>query len=94
MRAISILHSEPPTLINKFKPWASSNWNRLDGFAVVLFFIGLGLRLYPPTRDADHVVYCFDVAMWIMRLMHFFYVSKHMGPYVVMIGRMVREDSY
>ena len=29
-----------------------------------------------------------------MRLMHFFYVSKHMGPYVVMIGRMVRDDSY
>ena len=61
---------------------------------MVSFFIGLGLRLYPPTRDAGHVVYCFDVAMWIMRLMHFFYVSKHMGPYVVMIGRMVREDSY
>ena len=26
-----------------------------------------------------------------MRLMHFFSASKHMGPYVVMIGRMVRE---
>ena len=89
-----MLHSEPPTLKNKFKKWASSYWNRFDGLAVVSFFIGLGLRLYPPTRDAGHVVYCFDVAMWIIRLMHFFYVSKHMGPYAVTIGRMVRDDSY
>ncbi|CAH3032487.1 unnamed protein product, partial [Porites lobata] len=89
-----ILQSEPPTLKNKFKAWASSYWNRLDGLAVVSFFIGLGLRLYPPTRDAGHVVYCFDVAMWIMRLMHFFYVSKYMGPYVVMIGRMTLDLMY
>ncbi|CAH3032490.1 unnamed protein product [Porites lobata] len=89
-----ILHSEPPTLKNKFKTWASSYWNRFDGLAVVSFFIGLGLRLYPPTRDAGHVVYCFDVALWIMRLMHFFSVSKYMGPYVVMIHRMTLDLMY
>ena len=86
-----ILQCDRPTLKEKFKEWASSEWNRLDGLALGLFFIGLTLRLYPPTRSAGHVAYCFDVAMWIMRLMHFFSASKHMGPYEVMIGRMVRE---
>ena len=84
-----ILHSEPPTLSNKFKDWASSKWNLLDGFAVVAFFVGVGLRLHPTTRSAGHVVYCLDVMLWIIRLLDIFSVSKHMGPYVVMIGRMV-----
>lgn len=84
-----ILHSEPPTLSNKFKEWASSKWNLLDGFAVAAFFVGVGLRLHPTTRSAGHVVYCLDVMLWIIRLLHIFSVSKHMGPYVVMIGRMV-----
>ena len=81
-------------LRNKFKEWASNKWNILDGVAVVLFFVGLGLRLYPTTRDAGHVVYCLDVALWIVRLLDFFSVSEHMGPYVVMIGRMVMERHY
>ena len=86
-----ILHSEPPTLRNKLKEWASSKWNILDGFAVVSFFVGVGLRLHPVTRSAGHVVYCLDVMLWIIRLLDIFSVSKHMGPYVVMIGRMVME---
>ncbi len=86
-----ILHSEPPTLGSKFKDWASSKWNLLDGFAVVSFFVGLGLRLHPTTRSAGHVVYCLDVMLWIIRLLDIFSVSKHLGPYVVMIGRMVSK---
>lgn len=86
-----ILHSEPPTLGNKFKDWASSKWNILDGFAVVSFFVGLGLRLHPTTRSAGHVIYCLDVMLWIIRLLDIFSVSKHLGPYVVMIGRMVTK---
>ena len=56
---------------------------------MVSFFVGLSLRLFPVTRSAGHVVYCFDVMLWIVRLLDIFSVSKHMGPYVVMIGRMV-----
>ncbi|KAL9968654.1 hypothetical protein ACROYT_G020769 [Oculina patagonica] len=89
-----ILHSEPPTLGSKFKDWASSKWNLLDGFAVVSFFVGLGLRLHPTTRSAGHVVYCLDVMLWIIRLLDIFSVSKHLGPYVVMIGRMTVDMLY
>ena len=55
------------------------------------FFVGLGLRLHPTTRSAGHVVYCLDVMLWIIRLLDIFSVSKHLGPYVVMIGRMVTK---
>ena len=89
-----ILHSEPTTLLNKVKDWASCKWNILDGFAVILFFVGLGLRLYPITRRAGHVVYCIDVMLWITRLLDTFSVSKHLGPYVVMIGRMVNAEIF
>ncbi|XP_022809071.1 transient receptor potential cation channel subfamily M member 3-like [Stylophora pistillata] len=89
-----ILHSEPPTFGSKLNDWASSKWNLLDGFAVVSFFIGLGLRLHPTTRSAGHVVYCLDVMLWIIRLLHIFSVSKHLGPYVVMIGRMTVDMLY
>lgn len=89
-----ILHSEPPTFGSKLNDWASSKWNLLDGFAVVSFFIGLGLRLHPTTRSAGHVVYCLDVMLWIIRLLDIFSVSKHLGPYVVMIGRMTVDMLY
>ena len=58
---------------------------------MVSFFVGLGLRLHPTTRSAGHVVYCLDVMLWIIRLLDIFSVSKHLGPYVVMIGRMVMK---
>ena len=84
-----VIHSKSPRLGNKCKEWASNKWNILDGIAIVLFFVGLGLRLHSATRGFGHVVYCFDVVLWIMRLLNIFSVSKYMGPYVVMIGRMV-----
>lgn len=89
-----ILHSEPPTLMDKLQDWASSKWNILDGFAMISFFVGLGLRLHPTTRSAGHVVYSLDVMLWIIRLLDIFTVSKHLGPYVVMIGRMTRDMLY
>ena len=75
--------------MDKLQDWASSKWNILDGFAMISFFVGLGLRLHPTTRSAGHVVYSLDVMLWIIRLLDIFTVSKHLGPYVVMIGRMV-----
>ena len=90
---LQILQSESPKLRNKFIEWGSNKWNLLDGFAVVSFFVGLGLRLHPTTRGIGHVVYCLDAVLWIMRLLDIFSVSKHMGPYVVMIGRMVMNIS-
>ena len=56
---------------------------------MVLFFVGFGLRWNPSLRLIGHVVYAIDLMLWIIRILDIFTVSKHLGPYVVMIGKMV-----
>lgn len=87
-----MLHSEAITLNKKIKKWASSKWNLCDACAVVLFFIAVGFRVHPGTRAIGHTLYCLDIMLWIIRVLDIFSVSKILGPYVVMIGRMVGMD--
>ena len=61
---------------------------------MLLFFIGMGLRMSESTVRVGHVIYCFDLSLWIIRLLDIFSISKYMGPYVVMIGRMVIAQLY
>lgn len=84
-----MLSSESNTLHKKCKDWASSKWNLCDGCAIVLFFIATGFRLNPGTLRIGHMLYCLDIMLWIIRVLDIFSVSKVLGPYVVMIGRMV-----
>ena len=35
------------------------------------------------------ILYAIDLMLFITRILEIFYVSKTLGPYVVMIGRMV-----
>ncbi|XP_048583807.1 transient receptor potential cation channel subfamily M member 7 isoform X3 [Nematostella vectensis] len=74
--------------------WASNVWNLCDGFAMVLFFLAVGLRLNPGTLRIGHLVYSLDIMLWIIRLLDIFSVSKDLGPYVVMIGRMTIDMMY
>ena len=39
--------------------------------------------------SAGRIVYAIDLMLFIMRVLELFYVDKTLGPYVVMIGRMV-----
>ena len=87
---LQILQWEHSSLLLKLKEWASNNWNICDGVAVVMFFVAVALRMHPSTLSAGHVIYCLDAMVWIIRLLDIFSVSKNLGPYVVMIGRMVR----
>ncbi|XP_048577809.1 transient receptor potential cation channel subfamily M member 7 isoform X2 [Nematostella vectensis] len=89
-----IFQSDSSASDNRFKAWASSKWNICDGVAVVLFFVGLGLRLNSSTFNAGHIIYCLDIMLWIIRLLDIFSVSQHLGPYVVMIGRMTVDMIY
>ena len=41
------------------------------------------------TRLAGQVVYAIDIMFWIIRVLAIFSVNKHLGPDVVMIGKMV-----
>ena len=88
---MQFLHSDASEVFKKLKEWGSSKWNQIDAVAICLFFVGLGLRFHDngDVRSAGHVIYSIDVMLWIVRLLDIFSVNKHLGPYVVMIGRMV-----
>ena len=86
---LQIIQSDVHGVLNKIKSWASIYWNICDLIAIILFFTGLGLRLNSGTRVAGHVCYAIDIMIWIIRLLDIFSVNKYLGPYVVMIGKMV-----
>ena len=86
---MQIIQSKVQGKRNKLKKWARNYWNLVDALAIVLFFVGFGFRINPSTRLAGHVIYAIDIMLWIIRILELFSVNKHLGPYVVMIGKMV-----
>ena len=70
------------------KRWISSYWNIWDVLVIVLFFLAFalhigGLLIY------GRITYAIDLMLFIVRILEFFYVDRTLGPYVVMIGKMV-----
>ena len=76
-------------LFKKLQEYFSSVWNIMDIFAVVFFFLALGLRSHASTEEYSHLVYAIDSWIWILRLLNVFYADRILGPYVVIIGKMV-----
>jgi transient receptor potential cation channel subfamily M protein 6 len=72
------------------KVWISEYWNLMETVAIILFSVGFGLRWgLPPWHTAGRLIYCIDIIFWFSRLMDFFAVNQHAGPYVTMIAKMV-----
>ena len=74
--------------IFRFKRWRSSYWNLWDAIAITLFFIGFALRMRGFLLEG-RIVYAVDLMLFIVRVLEVFLVDKTLGPYVVMISRMV-----
>lgn len=84
--------SEPGKLLQKVKVWLQEYWNVTDLIAILLFSVGMVLRLQDqPFRSDGRVIYCVNIIYWYIRLLDIFGVNKYLGPYVMMIGKMVRE---
>lgn len=82
--------SEPGKLSQKIKVWLQEYWNITDLVAISVFLIGAVLRLQnPPYMGYGRVIYCVDIIFWYIRVLDIFGVNKYLGPYVMMIGKMV-----
>lgn len=82
--------SEPGKLLQKVKVWLQEYWNVTDLIAILLFSVGMILRLQDqPFRSDGRVIYCVNIIYWYIRLLDIFGVNKYLGPYVMMIGKMV-----
>lgn len=75
--------------------WLSEYWNLMETVAIGLFAVGFGLRWgHPPLHTAGRLIYCIDIIFWFSRLMDFFAVNQHAGPYVTMIAKMAANMFY
>ena len=75
-------------MFSGFQKWISSYWNIWDAAVILLFFVAFGLRMGGLLTEG-RIVYAIDLMLFILRILEIFYVDKTLGPYVVMIGRMV-----
>ncbi|CAG5957994.1 unnamed protein product [Menidia menidia] len=90
-----ILMSEPGKLKQKISVWMEEYWNITDMFAIATFLLGLMLRLQPePYMGYGRVIYCIDIIFWYIRVLDIFGVNKYLGPYVMMIGKMMIDMMY
>ncbi|ELW58804.1 Transient receptor potential cation channel subfamily M member 6 [Tupaia chinensis] len=87
--------SEPGKFTQKVKLWISEYWNLMETVAIGLFLVGFGLRWGdPPFHTAGRLIYCLDIIFWYSRLLDFFAVNQHAGPYVTMIAKMAANMFY
>uniref|UniRef100_A0A8C5KNX4 non-specific serine/threonine protein kinase n=1 Tax=Jaculus jaculus TaxID=51337 RepID=A0A8C5KNX4_JACJA len=94
-KAREICISEPGKFTQKVKVWMSEYWNLTETVAIGLFSVGFGLRWgHPPLQTAGRLIYCIDIIFWFSRLMDFFAVNQHAGPYVTMIAKMAANMFY
>lgn len=77
------------------KVWISEYWNLTETVAIGLFSVGFALRWGdPPFHTAGRLIYCIDIIFWFSRLLDFFAVNQHAGPYVTMIAKMTANMFY
>uniref|UniRef100_A0A8D0Q1H2 non-specific serine/threonine protein kinase n=1 Tax=Sus scrofa TaxID=9823 RepID=A0A8D0Q1H2_PIG len=87
--------SEPEKFTQKVKVWISEYWNLMETVAIGLFSVGFGLRWGdPPFYTAGRLIYSLDIIFWFSRLLDFFAVNQHAGPYVTMIAKMAANMFY
>ncbi|KAM4592426.1 transient receptor potential cation channel subfamily M member 1-like [Odontesthes bonariensis] len=90
-----ILMSEPGKLKQKVNVWLEDYWNITDLVAISVFLLGLLLRLQAePYMGYGRVIYCVDIIFWYIRVLDIFGVNKYLGPYVMMIGKMMVDMLY
>ena len=85
------------TLWQKMKMWASDKWNVWDLVGILLYIPGFVLRvcavagiMSSSVHSLARMFLCLDVMVWYIRLLDVCSVNNVMGPYVNMIGNMVR----
>uniref|UniRef100_A0A674PJL1 Transient receptor potential cation channel subfamily M member 3 n=1 Tax=Takifugu rubripes TaxID=31033 RepID=A0A674PJL1_TAKRU len=52
------------------------------------------LQKEPPLMSYGRVIYCVNIIYWYIRLLEIFGVNKYLGPYVMMIGKMMIDMMY
>lgn len=71
-----------------FKKYFSDIWNICDMIGIILFYVGLVLRL--SDIEWARILLGLSLCGFILKILHFFTLHSTLGPQIVTIGRMVR----
>ena len=81
------------TLYLKLKEWKRSGWNRLDFLAMLLFYVGFILGSQG-LASAERAIMAADLVLWVIKFVQFYRMFYTLGPYLIMINKMVRVLMY
>ncbi|XP_061753779.1 transient receptor potential cation channel subfamily M member 3 isoform X4 [Nerophis ophidion] len=72
-------------------------WPSTQEWIVIAYIFTNGIekmREEPPLMSYGRVIYCVNIIYWYIRLLDIFGVNKYLGPYVMMIGKMMIDMMY
>nr|XP_033783909.1 transient receptor potential cation channel subfamily M member 5 isoform X2 [Geotrypetes seraphini] len=87
----SFFTDEDSNLVKKFKIYLEDNWNKCDMAAILLFIIGVTVRMLKSTFEAGHMVLAVDFMVFMLRLIHIFAIHKQLGPKIIIVERMMKD---
>lgn len=89
---LQMFSQEAGTWYSKIRRYFRQFWNQLDCSLNFFLLIAVLLRLRnrPEEQNGARVTYSLMLMLWFLRFMEYFYVSKVMGPKIIMIQKMVR----
>lgn len=89
-----VIAAEPAQLLMKLRVYMANIWNIWDTCAILFFTLGVGLRFNASTLQASRIIYIVDVVLWYIRILEVLSVNKYLGPYLKIIGKLLRDMSY
>nr|XP_022329694.1 transient receptor potential cation channel subfamily M member 1-like isoform X4 [Crassostrea virginica] len=89
-----VVASEPVKISLKLRVFFSQYWNIWDMVAILMFSTAVGLRMYDETRKAARILYTLNIVFFYIRILEILSVNQYLGPYVKIIGKLLRDMSY
>ncbi|XP_034070350.1 transient receptor potential cation channel subfamily M member 4-like isoform X2 [Gymnodraco acuticeps] len=79
------------TLRQKIRVYIQDVWNKCDLVAIVLFIVGVILRMFDWSYELGRDILCVDYMVFTLRLIHIFAIHKQMGPKIIIVGKMMKD---
>ncbi|XP_052078596.1 transient receptor potential cation channel subfamily M member 2-like isoform X1 [Mytilus californianus] len=91
-----MLQTDTGSLGKNIRLWAKDVWNIFDVVMYLLFLMSVLLRCLLNSEQFyfARLTYAITLSMFILRSMHFFFVTRYIGPKVIMIGRMLEDLAF
>lgn len=89
-----VIAQEPVKFTMKVRVFMGRIWNTWDLVSIALFAVGVMLRWVPRFVIDAHLVYTVDLVLWNIRILEIMSVNQYLGPYVKIIGKLIRDMAY